>query len=139
MMEKRPIKLKPLPPPRVEMINLIDVLITLVAFFLLTTVFANDQRQLGIDLPQARQTQAASAAVPKLLVQLDRSQRLYLNQLPVGEADLAAALNQQPSGAVVLIEADRNCPYGAIVRLVDLVKQSRLTRIGLKVRSWNRK
>jgi biopolymer transport protein ExbD len=139
MMANRPIKLEPLPPPKVEIINLIDVLITLVAFFLLTTVFANNQRQLGIDLPQARQTQVTSAAVPKLLVQLDRSRRLYLNQLPVGEADLAVALNQQPSGAVVLIEADRNCPYGAIVRLVDLVKQSRLTRIGLKVRSWNRK
>ncbi|MGD8400801.1 MAG: biopolymer transporter ExbD [Bacillota bacterium] len=136
MMSKRPIKLEPLPPPKVEIINLIDVLITLVAFFLLTTVFANDQRQLGIDLPRARQTQAVSAAAPKLLVQMDRSRRLYLNRQPVGEGDLAVALRRQPPNAVVLIEADRACPYGVIVRLVDLVQRSRLTRIGLKVRGW---
>lgn len=133
-MKKQPIKLDLLPPPKVEIINLIDVMITLIAFFLLTTVFANDQQQLGIDLPKARQTQAVNRAAAKLLVQLDRDNRLYLDHRRIQEADLLPVLRRQPSGAVVMVEADRACPYGAIVRLVDLVKRSRLTRISLAVK-----
>ena len=51
-MQKKPLDLSKLPGPKVEIINLIDVLITLVAFFLLTTVFADQLDQLQVNLPQ---------------------------------------------------------------------------------------
>jgi biopolymer transport protein ExbD len=133
-MKKQPIKLELLPPPKVEIINLIDVMITLIAFFLLTTVFAQDQQQLGIKLPAARQSQTLQATARKLQIQLDRQHRLYLDQRPIREADLLPLLKQQPLNVVVLIQADQACSYGAIVRLVDLVKQSGLTKVGFGVR-----
>jgi biopolymer transport protein ExbD len=133
--KKRPIKLELLPPPKIEIINLIDVMITLIAFFLLTTVFAQDQQQLGIKLPTARQSRILQATDRKVRLQLDRQHRLYLDQRRIREADLAPLLKRRPADTAVLIQADQSCSYGAIVRLVDLVKKSGLTKVGFGVKN----
>jgi biopolymer transport protein ExbD len=131
-MKKQPIKLQLLSPPKVEIINLIDVMITLIAFFLLTTVFAQDQQQLSIKLPVAKQSQTLPGTV-RLRIQLDRRHRLYLDRRPIREAELLPLLKRQPADTAVLIRADQACSYGSIVRLLDLVKASGLTKVGFGV------
>jgi biopolymer transport protein ExbD len=134
-MSRHPIQLKPLPQAKVEIINLIDVLITLIAFFLLTTVFAKDRHQLGIELPRAQQSQTVKPALPKIIIELDKANQWFYQGRPVTEAELLTVLKAQPTETVVLIQADRSCRYERIIRLMDLLKQTELSRVGFEVKA----
>lgn len=133
-MKNQPIRLEPLPQAKVEIINLIDVLITLVAFFMMTTVFAQDRQELGIELPQAKQTQTVKPALPKIILELDKDNQWFVKGRPVSERELSALLQQQPAQTAVLIRADRSSRYGRIIRLMDLIRQTGLTRVGFEVK-----
>jgi biopolymer transport protein ExbD len=133
-MKNQPIRLEPLPQAKVEIINLIDVLITLVAFFLMTTVFAQDRQELGIELPQAKQTQTVKPELPKIIIELDKENKWFVKGRPVSERELFAILKRQPAQTAVLIRADRSSRYGRIIRLMDLIRQTGLTRVGFEVK-----
>lgn len=128
----RPISLKPLPPARVEIINLIDVMITLIAFFMLTTVFAQEQSRLKIMLPQSKQ--AESAAVPsQLLLEIDEESRLYVNGSIISPAGLKKLLQQTSPETVVAIRGDQAVTYQALIDLLDLLKQNHFTKLSFEV------
>jgi biopolymer transport protein ExbD len=133
-MKRQPIQLEPLPQAKVEIINLIDVLITLVAFFMLTTVFAQERQELGIELPQAKQTQTVKPELPKIIIELDKENKWFVKGRPVSERELFAILKRQPAQTAVLIRADRSSRYGRMIRLMDLLKQTGLTRVGFEVK-----
>jgi biopolymer transport protein ExbD len=133
-MKNQPIRLEPLPRAKVEIINLIDVLITLVAFFLLTTVFARDRQELGIELPRAEQTQTVKTSLPKIIIELDKDNQWLIKGRPVAERELFAILQQQPAQTAVLIRADRSSRYGRIIRVMDLIKQTGISRVGFEVK-----
>ena len=77
MRRKQPVNMK-FPSPRVEIINLIDVLITLVAFFLLTMVLPENRGQLEIELPRAEQAPPA-ANTEEVVLELTARHELFLN------------------------------------------------------------
>lgn len=131
--ELRPISLKPLPPARVEIINLIDVMITLVAFFMLTTVFVQDQSRLKIMLPQSRQ--AETEAVPsQLLLEIDAESRIYVNGSLVSSGGLKRILQQTSPDTVVAIRGDQAVTYQAIIDLLDLLKEYHFTKLSFEVK-----
>ena len=130
---RRPISLKPLPPARVELINLIDVMITLIAFFMLTTVFAREQSRLQIMLPQSKQ--AETAAVPsKLLLEIDAESRIYVNGSLVSPAGLKKLLQQTSPDTVVAIRGDQAVTYQTLIDLLDLLKQYHFTKLSFEVK-----
>lgn len=131
--ELRPISLKPLPPARVEIINLIDVMITLVAFFMLTTVFVQDQSRLKIMLPQSKQ--AETEAVPsQLLLEIDAESRIYVNGSLVSETGLKKILQQTSPDTVVALRGDQAVTYQTLIDLLDLLKQYHFTKLNFEVK-----
>ncbi len=135
-MSKKPISLSPLPQPRVEIINLIDVLITLIAFFMLTTIFNEDHRRLELELPVVQTTKSSTTLAEHdfLLLELDLDDHLYYNGSPVSIPDLPAILEQENPENPVLIRADRNCYYEAVVKIIDILKDAGLRRLALEVK-----
>lgn len=134
-LKKQPIKLEKLPQAKVEIINLIDVLITLIAFFMLTTVFARQQQQLKVDLPEAQQAQTLDPQIRKILIEVDSEDHLKVNHYPVSLKQLAAVLRQQPAATVAVIQADKACRYEKVIQVLDRVKESKLKRISFEVKS----
>lgn len=129
----RPISLKPLPPPRVEIINLIDVMITLVAFFMLTTVFVQDQSRLKIMLPQSKQAET-EAAPSQLLLEIDAESRIYVNGSVVSAAGLKRILQQTSPDTVVALRGDQAVTYQTLINLLDLLKQYHFTKLSFEVK-----
>jgi biopolymer transport protein ExbD len=133
-----PIQLPPLPPAKLEIINLIDVLITLIAFFMLTAVFAEKSHRLNIQLPVARHSGSAAAqskaAVKKIEIGIDRENRVYYEGQAIQAEELPARLRIQNPETVVVIRADRECRYGWVVKVLDVVKSCRLSKVALEVR-----
>lgn len=132
-MKKKPPVIKKFPPPRIEIINLIDVLITLVAFFLLTMVLPENRGQLEIELPRAEEALPA-AGVEEVVLELTDKHELFLNGRPVKWEELAALLADYPQDTPLVIRADRSCRYQEIINLLDLCARNGLHRVALAVK-----
>ncbi len=132
-MKKKPPVIKKFPPPRIEIINLIDVLITLVAFFLLTMVLPENRGQLEIELPRAEEALPA-AGVKEVVLELTDKHELFLNGQPVKWEELAALLADYPQDTPLVIRADRSCRYQEIINLLDLCVRNGLHRVALAVK-----
>lgn len=135
-MKKVPIHLKPLPEPRLEILNLIDVLITLVAFFMLASTFVADQsqRNIGINLPQVRHSGIEDKADRRLVVELNKKHQIFYRGESLNRFQLKELFQKQPGDTVFTIKADKDCRYSWVVELLDLAAGSKLTKIALEVR-----
>ncbi|MEY4758429.1 MAG: hypothetical protein RJA34_3327 [Pseudomonadota bacterium] len=118
------------PMSEINMTPLIDVMLVLLVIFMLAAPLMTSR--LKLDLPQSG---AAQAGQPPQAVrlQIDRSGQAFLDERPVSDADLAAALTlvaQQTPDAEVQLRADRSVAYGRIVEVMGSAQQAGLTRIG---------
>lgn len=126
-----------LPAPKVEIINLIDVLITLIAFFMFTTVFAVNQSQLRIQLPVASDSESVKGR-DSIEISLTKDNEIFLAERQIQPEELVAYLkNNCRTDELVMIRADRDCKYEWVISLLEKVKSSGLTRVGLRVRPGN--
>ncbi|HEY8344037.1 MAG TPA: biopolymer transporter ExbD [Bacillota bacterium] len=136
-MKKKPLDPGKLPGPKVEIINLIDVLITLVAFFLLTTVFADQRDYLRVNLPQVEEAGVTHPLSTGILIEMDEKNNIYLNKpgQPVPKEELIRFLRKNAGrDLMVTIQADKACNYEEVIRLLDLVRQCGYSRAALEVR-----
>lgn len=129
---KQPLALSPMPTPRVEIINLIDVTITLIAFFLLTTVFGEQQREIAINLPHSETAEIKSAET-EILLELDQAGTIYFEGVSVSPDRLVKRLKLMPVESVVTIRGDRQVPFQAVISLLDLLQEHGLTKISFQV------
>lgn len=118
----------------VDLTPMIDVVLQLIIFFMLTSRFG-DLRRTEIDLPKQPGEQVQAKRDPALIIDLTSDGRMLIDSRAVSlvelerlsQAGLAAAGQDDPFD--VLIRPDRNAP----ARQLDQV----LTRLaGVGVRSW---
>lgn len=122
-----------MPAPKVEIINLIDVLITLIAFFMFTTVFASRQEQMKIQLPVASQSNSDKATVG-IEICLNKGNEIYLAGNKIQSEELLEYLEKNcRSNELVTIKADRDCRYEWVIKLLDMIKSRGLNRVALRV------
>ena len=140
MKNKAPIQLKPLPEPRLEILNLIDILITLVAFFMLTSTFVVERshqaraRDIGINLPQVRHSGKADKVDSRLVIELNKNHQTFYQGELISRFRLKELFQKQTGDTVLAIKADKDCRYSWVVDLLDLAAGCKLTKIALEVR-----
>ena len=108
----------------INVISLIDVLLTLLMFFVLTTTFVQ-QANMKVSLPEAS-AQPSASAPDTLIVGIDRQGRYYIGNSEVPGAG-AQALKQALERSVgerrdmpVLLRADGMTPNQAVVSAMDV-------------------
>ena len=107
----------------INVIPLIDVMLTLLMFFVLTTTFV-EQARIKITLPQADNSAQAELRDP-LLVLIDRSGNYYVNNNAVAdpsEGSLKAMIERVAAGnhdRPVMLRADAMTPHQAVVTAMD--------------------
>jgi len=107
--------------PLVNMTNMVDVMMLLLIFFVVSTTFIY-RPAIPIDLSESEHLSAVRTG--SVLVSIDRQGKLYLDAAPMSLAELQSALSERLKSMQdkrVVIEADRNVPYGAVVQAVDAV------------------
>jgi len=121
-MNLRPIRIDD--EPEINLISLIDVLLVLVLFLVLTTTFAREA-QLDVELPQAAMQPRTIEQTP-LEVVVDAKGRWYVAQREVLGGDSAAlsrALEQiagAARGQTLTIRADGRAPHQAVVTVLEV-------------------
>jgi biopolymer transport protein ExbD len=115
--------------PNVIIISLIDVLIVVLIFLMVTTTF-KQQPSIKLALPESRQ-QKSGATENALIVTISKQGPIYLGTDPVTADALQqklTAAEEKNAETSVAIKADTDAPIGQMIKVMDAVKAA-----GIKV------
>jgi biopolymer transport protein TolR len=120
----------PQPMSEINMTPLVDVMLVLVAIFIITAPLLASS--IKLDLPKTEAAQPGDAPKFVTLV-VDRAGQAFLNDQPVAQIELTAKLLQTAKvnpDTEVQLRADAAVPYGRIVEVMGAAQKAGLTRIG---------
>lgn len=114
-----------------DMTPLIDVVLMLVIFFMLTTTFVLAPG-IRVDLPQGRSVQRVHEGDAIVIVTQEgtlyyRDEKIDLKAL---QAALQQAQQEQP-GLRLVIKADQNARHGRVVEVMDMAKGVGIERLAI--------
>jgi biopolymer transport protein ExbD len=112
---------------QIDITPLVDIMFTLIIFFLATSTFEREERDVRVKLPETAVSQTISDA-PKVMVinvREDGSYSLAARQMALPELQqaVAAAAKESP-GQKVLVRGDRNALHGHVAAAVFACKQA---------------
>ncbi|MBU62125.1 MAG: biopolymer transporter TolR [Opitutae bacterium] len=121
--------------PRIDIVPLVDVLMVLIVFFLVTMQF-RDLRAINVRLPEI-ETAGSNLLQNEIVLSVDREGNYYLNDSELSEQKLELALraaSRVPQKPKVLIVADEDVPLKKVTRLVDICRSNKLQDFRLQAR-----
>ena len=118
-----------------ELTPLIDMVFQLLVFFLLTTTFAINVKEGGIelDLPRAKSTQIPAMAKHVVVAVLDDG-RIVMGGEAVDKPQLRSELeriHQKSPQTLVVVQADRTVPHWRVVEVMDMAATLGLRRLAI--------
>lgn len=108
----------------------VDVLLVLLVIFMLTAPIL--QSGIELEVPQTKTVKEISQE--KLVVSIDRSQRLFLGNDPVNIHLLGSLLREKmgpAQGQSVFLRADKSVPFGTVAMVVDELRQAGIEQISM--------
>jgi len=118
--------------PQINVTPLVDVVLQLVIFFIVTTTFISVETGAQVNLPAAHFSRIEEAKT--ITVTLTKNNTLYLNGVVTNWNELprlvVLELRKDPQVAVV-IEADREVLHGRVVKLMDLLRRAGVERMAI--------
>lgn len=118
--------------PQIVVTNLIDVILMLVFFFMITSSFAHNQEKLPVNVPKA--SSANTMEIDSMTVQVTKNGRIHVAGKPVEMTDLTERIKTWVTNSPdrpVMVEADQEASYGRIVYVLDAIRTSGAVNIGL--------
>ena len=112
-------------PPTVIVVALIDVLMVVLIFMVVSTTFKN-QAAVRLALPESSQAQREAAVNKALVITVAKeAPHFYFGTEPVEEAALEAELKKAMEGNPgrgLSIRSDTDAPFGKIIKVMDAAK-----------------
>ena len=114
---------------------LIDVIFTLIIFFVVTTSF-NNRSALKITLPSSQASQTSPQDKP-LVILIDKSGNYYVGDTALVRNDLSSlkeAISQQAGSdkaRTVVIQADAKTSHQSVITAMDAIGQLGMSRISI--------
>jgi biopolymer transport protein TolR len=112
---------------------LVDIFLVLLIIFMITSTVL-DQREININLPKAANAGTQAPKASGLV--MDKEMNLFLDGIPSDSATIVAQLQNiviKDPDHQVLISADQDLAYREVVRIIDIVRGSGITKYALKV------
>jgi len=109
---------------------LVDVVLVLLIIFMISVPVL----QSGIEVAVPKTRTVKEITEQRLVVTIDRQQRVFLGDQPVNIHDLARRLRQpgiDDAKKVIYLRADERVPFGAFASVMDAVKQAGITNISI--------
>ena len=101
---------------------LVDVVLVLLIIFMITAPVL----QSGIEVSVPKTRTVKEITEQRMVVTIDRAQRVFLGDEPVTIHNLALKLRKagvDPAHQVIYLRADEQVPFGAFAAVMDAVKQ----------------
>lgn len=106
---------------------LIDVVFLLLIFFLVTSRFSEEERELDLNLPSVTEALPASIQPDELIINVDKEGRYYINgafrQVEQVEQILRRAKANNPLNQTVVIRGDKEANWENVVVAIGLLQK----------------
>ena len=115
----------------IGMAPLVDVVFLLLIFFMVTTVFPENQG-LEIDKPAAENTTRVSNE--NIVLKIDHNNALYFHNQQLVIADIKRLLHDEMQlhpEAAVIIHADKKSTTDTLITVIDTAKSVGVTKLGV--------
>ena len=114
----------------------VDVVLVLLIIFMITAPVL----QSGIEVSVPKTKTVKEITEERLVITIDRGQRVYLGNEPVNIHQIGAKLREKvrdPESQAVFLRADENVPFGAFATVMDAVKQAGITNVSIVTEPLN--
>jgi biopolymer transport protein ExbD/biopolymer transport protein TolR len=105
---------------------LVDVVLVLLLIFMLTAPVL----QSGIDVAIPHTRSVSTLTEERMVVTIDKSQNVYLQDKQVNIADLSTLLATDTK-KTIYVRADERVPFGAFATVMEAVKSAGITNISI--------
>lgn len=125
----------------VELTPLIDVVLLLLIFFMVSTTFLR-QRAIAVALPEAAAALPAGTAAAPLAVEVDAGGATLVAGRPLGHPGrrvlIEALTAEHEPGRPLLLAADRDARHHAVVRVLDAAQAAGFVDVQLATQAHGR-
>jgi biopolymer transport protein ExbD/biopolymer transport protein TolR len=114
----------------INMIPFIDIVLVLLIIFMVTAPVI----QSGIEVSVPKTQVVREIAEEKLVVTLDKEQRLYLQNEPINVNELADKIREKlldPTRQSIYLRADEAVPWGSMAVVMDRLNLAGITNISV--------
>ncbi|PYS05351.1 MAG: biopolymer transporter ExbD [Acidobacteria bacterium] len=114
----------------INMIPFIDIVLVLLIIFMVTAPVI----QSGIEVNVPKTQVVREIAEEKLVVSIDKEQRLYLQNDPVNVNELADKIHEKlldPTRQSVYLRADESVPFGTFATVLDRLKLAGIENVSI--------
>jgi biopolymer transport protein ExbD len=127
--------------PTLNLTAMLDVMFLLIIFFMLGTRFIDDERKIGLRVPDVVDRGALAAAPARREVNVFRDGTITLDKAPVTLDQLTARLaaaRRQYNDLGVLVRGDASGQFQNVAAVLTACKQAGIQELGITVRSVQR-
>jgi biopolymer transport protein ExbD len=124
--------------PTLNLTAMLDVMFLLIIFFMLGTRFIDDERKIGLRVPEVVDHGTLTAAPARKEVNVFRDGKITLDRAPVTLAELTtrlAAARRQYSDLGVLVRGDAHVDLQNAADVLNACKQAGIQDLNIAVRS----
>ena len=108
----------------INILPMIDVIFSILAFFIISSLFLTRSQGLPVDLPTAQTAEPEQSV--QLNITIEPDGKMFLDRQPIELNQLKDALTQKinpNSESVVIINADEKVEHGTVVKVMDRLRQ----------------
>ena len=113
----------------INMVPFIDVVLVLLIIFMITAPIL--QSGIEVDVPKTKTVKEITEQ--RLVITVDKAQRVYLGNSPVNIHELGAKVQAQQKKAsdAVFLRCDETVPFGVFASVIDTLRQSGISNISI--------
>jgi biopolymer transport protein ExbD len=124
------------PTVTINLVPLIDVLLLIIIFFMITTTFKLTPG-ISLDLPSSTTAQNVKSSVLRIVAVSDTE--IYVDKTRVDIGGLPALIKQRAGsgdvgGLKAVVEGDRGASYQLMVSVLDALRRGGIDSVGLRTR-----
>ncbi|MDZ4815703.1 MAG: biopolymer transporter ExbD [Verrucomicrobiota bacterium] len=120
-------------PPVIALVSLIDVLVLLLIFFMVSTTFKQSQPEVQLKMPESKHAVEGEAIKnAPLILTIDKTERLYLGDQLVPLPDLVVFLKREQKerpDLVLELKSDEKVSFGTIIKVMDAAKDANIQNV----------
>jgi biopolymer transport protein ExbD len=131
-------KQKPSQLPEVNLVPMMDVLMTVLTFFVIISISLTGGLIPNVSLPSTQSGVKEDQNANPFIIGLDRNKQVLIDNQPVTPEELAKKVQQylkEEAEGEVIIKADRSLPYQEVAKLLKQVQSVGGDRVSLAVSS----
>ena len=132
-----PLKISDPEEPTLNLTPMIDVILTLVIFFMVATKFTDEEKAMGVKVPSVSSQESVTSAAQPKIVNVFADGRILLGTQPVSLDDLTqqlVAARGQYHKVSVVVRGDRNTTHGRMTEVYDACRRAGISEVAISVK-----